>query len=191
MALASIVQLGHLLNRNLGPRRQCTSVQVERLEFIYGGQASPVTGVHLRVWPTVLWAPSAGQFVYISIPAIHGFARWYPFYVAWWGKADNRADGEGDDRPADEVDRSIVLVAEDDRFTRPEAQKRHTAIIDGPYGDEHDLRDYDTIVLLATGTGVAGQICYLKQAVEAFGPNAKEKKVVLLWLVECEGSCQT
>lgn len=78
----------------------------------------------------------------------------HPFFVAWWYR-----DAEED---------VIVLVVEKRKgFTQDlfhhasndiDPRSGMRAIVEGPYGEELDLESYDTVLLFATGMGIAGQL---------------------------------
>jgi hypothetical protein len=62
------------------------------------------------------------------------------------------------------------------------------AIIEGPYGKEIHLDEYGTVLLFATGIGIAGQLPYMRQLLESFhNYDAKARRIALFWQVESEG----
>jgi hypothetical protein len=62
------------------------------------------------------------------------------------------------------------------------------AIIEGPYGKEIHLDEYGTVLLFATGIGIAGQLPYMRQLLGNFHKyNAKARRIALFWQVESEG----
>ena len=69
------------------------------------------------------------------------------------------------------------------------AREEWKALIEGPYGKESDLRDYGTALLAATGTGIVGQLLYIRQILEDFTNYCtKTRKIVLCW--EAEQECR-
>ena len=52
------------------------------------------------------------------------------------------------------------FTAELDRHTN----KNLLAFIDGPYGVRHDFGEYGTVVMFASGIGIAGHIPYIKDS---------------------------
>jgi NAD(P)H-flavin reductase len=65
------------------------------------------------------------------------------------------------------------------------------AIVEGPYGKEIHLDEYGTVLLFATGIGIAGQLPYVKQLLENFhNYDAKARRIALFWQVDSEGRPQ-
>ncbi|KAN0103431.1 hypothetical protein V8E51_011744, partial [Hyaloscypha variabilis] len=61
------------------------------------------------------------------------------------------------------------------------------AIVEGPYGKEIHLDEYGTVLLFATGIGIAGQLPYVKQLLENFhNYDAKARRIALFWQVDSE-----
>ncbi|MCJ1313644.1 hypothetical protein MMC25_007323 [Agyrium rufum] len=57
--------------------------------------------------------------------------------------------------------------------------------IDGPYGTPVDVSEYGTVVLLATGMGIAAQLPLLKAVVdECHNGTAKARRIVLVWQLD-------
>jgi len=62
------------------------------------------------------------------------------------------------------------------------------AIVEGPYGKEIHLDECGTVLLFATGIGIAGQLPYVKQLLENFhNYDAKARRIALFWQVDSEG----
>jgi hypothetical protein len=62
-----------------------------------------------------------------------------------------------------------------------------SAFIEGPYGGGFDLRDYGTVVLLASGIGIVGQLPYIQELVQDYRcSKTKTRDLLLVWLVEEE-----
>ena len=60
-------------------------------------------------------------------------------------------------------------------------------IIEGPYGNELHLDSYGTVLLFATGIGIAGQLPYVTQLLEEYLEcKVKTRRIALFWEVESE-----
>jgi predicted ferric reductase len=60
--------------------------------------------------------------------------------------------------------------------------------IDGPYGDPPDFGDYQSVVLVASGIGVAAHLSVLKELVSGYHEHSvKARSVALYWQVESAG----
>lgn len=63
------------------------------------------------------------------------------------------------------------------------------AIVEGPYGEELDLSSYGTVVLVATGVGIAHQIAFARRLLEEHQKwNTKAQKITIFWELEKESS---
>jgi hypothetical protein len=67
---------------------------------------------------------------------------------------------------------------------------RMKAIVEGPYGEELNLDLYGTVLLFATGVGIAGQIPYVRQLLDDNNRwNSKTRRITLFWEIESESEC--
>src|SRR5438034_115156 len=61
------------------------------------------------------------------------------------------------------------------------------ATIEGPYGNELNLGSYGTVLLFATGIGIAGQLPYVKQLLEGYhNCKVKTRRIALFWETDSE-----
>ncbi|PYI33125.1 hypothetical protein BP00DRAFT_367459 [Aspergillus indologenus CBS 114.80] len=103
------------------------------------------------------WKVRGGQYVYLTIPAVRAlsFAESHPFSIVWW-----------EEGPNGEAITLSVLAKIESGFTRALASSSHEHLrvwIDGPYGQCIDTKQYDSVILIATGIGVAAQLPYAKE----------------------------
>ncbi|KAH7111270.1 ferric reductase transmembrane component 3 [Dendryphion nanum] len=62
-----------------------------------------------------------------------------------------------------------------------------SAVIEGPYGKELKLDSYGTVLLFATGIGIAGQLPYVEKLLEGYrNCEVKTRRIALFWEVESE-----
>jgi predicted ferric reductase len=67
-----------------------------------------------------------------------------------------------------------------------------TAFIEGPYEQQLDLESYGTVILVATGVGVAPQLSWIQQLLYGIQNSVvKTRKISLLWEIEAEGLWRT
>jgi len=127
------------------------------------------------------WRVEAGQFVFLSIPKFGIFTglRGHPFMISWW------------ERDLKGLTISLLVksragfTAELDRH----AGKHLLAFIDGPYGVRHDFGEYGTVVMFATGIGIAGHIPYIKDLISGYNNRTvKTQRIHVAWQIEeqCE-----
>jgi NAD(P)H-flavin reductase len=64
------------------------------------------------------------------------------------------------------------------------------AIVEGLYGKELDLESYDTVLLFATGIGIAGQLPYVTQLLEQYqSGGVTNQRIALFWELDSESKC--
>lgn len=128
------------------------------------------------------WGVRAGQCVFLSIPKLGIFTgvRGHPFMICWW------------ERDIRGLTISLLVksrtgfTAELDRHTN----KKLRAYIDGPYGTQHDFGEYGTVILFASGIGIAGHIPYIKELIRGYNScSVKTRHIRLVWEIKehCEG----
>lgn len=128
------------------------------------------------------WEFEAGQFVYLRLPEVSrtAFMQAHPFFVSWWDRDTLSLLIE----PRRGFTGSLQLYAKEERTKKADL----IAIIDGPYGKELDLTKFETVLLFATGIGIAGQLSYLKRLMEIKDRRATSiKRISLYWEMEYAG----
>jgi predicted ferric reductase len=156
--------------------------------------------VELVISPARPWKVLPGQYVYISAPAVRirsfadpftmvrSFMEAHPFTVIWWE--------EGTDGKAEQFS---VLVKAESGFTKALAETTHRQLrlcIDGPYGVSRNFDKYNSIhnsiLMIATGVGIAAHIPYVKHLIDSF-PSVElnkdqepRRRIYIVWEVEEE-----
>lgn len=134
-----------------------------------------VTQVHVSV-PRP-WRVKPGQFIFLSIPKLGVFTglRGHPFMISWW---------EHDQRGLTLsllVKSRAGFTAELDRHTDKPLQ----AFIDGPYGVQHDFGEYETVIMFATGIGIAGCIPYIKDLLLGYNScEVRTRRIRVAWEIK-------
>jgi predicted ferric reductase len=127
------------------------------------------------------WRVRAGQSIFLSIPRLGVFTgvRGHPFMISWWHR-----DRKG-------LTLSLLVqsragfTAELNRYP----ERSLLAFIDGPYGAPHDLGEYGTVIMLASGIGIAGHMPYIKELISGYNScEVRTRRVLVVWQVheECE-----
>ncbi|KAH8653957.1 hypothetical protein BGZ60DRAFT_386823 [Tricladium varicosporioides] len=180
------LRFGQILYRNIKHRTPFNRATVRTITYKTGKGDIPVSdAVHIYIRPSRPWRRQAGQYVYLSIPGVShtSVVQSHPFFVSWWYR-----DAEGD---------VIVLIVEKRKgFTQNlfhhatndlDQHNEMRAIIEGPYGKELDLKSYDTVILFATGIGIAGQLPYIAQLLDGYHNfGEKNRRVALFWELDSE-----
>ena len=121
------------------------------------------------------WKVRAGQYMFISIPklGIMTGLRGHPFMITWWDWSE-----EG-------LLTISLLVKARTGFTRQlnrYTEEKLLTFIDGPYGIEHKFGDYKTVVMFATGIGIAGHLPYIKDLIIGYqNCHVKTQRILLIW----------
>ena len=128
------------------------------------------------------WKVQPGQYVRFWTPAsgYWAFLQTHPFTVAWWTEDENGkavtvsllVKGQHG------LSRSLVAMKPREPFV---------ASIGGPFGNTVDTTHYNTIVLFATGIGIAAQLPVLKQAFSDYqqGKNIV-RRLSIIWQMDSE-----
>ncbi len=129
------------------------------------------------------WNVRAGQFVYLRIPRVSfwAFLQSHPFAICW----SEPLPGGGM--------RLFMLMEPRHGFTRRLAGHSGYSLmtwVDGPYGRSHyDFGDYGTVVMIATGVGIAAQLPHLRELSRGQKNLAvRTRRILVLWMFEKEGT---
>lgn len=186
--LTAVLRFCQILYRNAKYGKPFGRAEIRTITFRrpQGGDIPVLDAVHVHVRLSRPWEPQAGQYVYLCIPGLSytSFAQAHPFYVSWWYR-----DGEGNT--------VLVLIVQKRRgFTEKlflhasnglDGRSKMRAVIEGPYGKELDLESYGTVLLFATGIGIAGQLPYVTQLLEGYhNCEVKTRRIALFWELDSE-----
>jgi predicted ferric reductase len=165
--------------------------------------------VHVRVARS--WKYRAGQYSYLCIPGVGygAWMQWHPYFVSWWYK-----DEKGQDvvvfiisrqrgfsaSLADNSSGNLVLGVKESKDGNPRlllatdpGSRRGTGFrvfVEGPYGQEMILGEYGTVLLFATGIGIAGLFPFIRQFLQDFhNSEVKARRISLFWEVDSERKC--
>ncbi|GAA6032159.1 hypothetical protein JCM8097_007102 [Rhodosporidiobolus ruineniae] len=126
--------------------------------------------------PGFKWSP--GQHVFLSTPWLSkgNVLEAHPFTAA------NAVNDEGD---------FIILARVYDGFTRQLRDKvssttsaNISCYLDGPYGESHSLRGYDSILIVAGGTGIAPWMSHLLSLVGPSKTPLRCQTIHIVWSIQ-------
>ncbi|OBT43218.1 hypothetical protein VE00_06389 [Pseudogymnoascus sp. WSF 3629] len=123
------------------------------------------------------WHVKAGQYIFLSIPAaeLTSVLQSHPFLIVWW---ERNMDGLT----------IFLLVDPTRRFANKLdslQNKKLVSLIDGPYGLEHNFGEYGTVLMFATGLGIAGHMLYIRELVSGYNScDVSTRRIVLIWQVD-------
>lgn len=125
------------------------------------------------------WNFKAGQHIKLCIPSLSwgSILQWHPFTLSSY----------------EFVNGNMVIhliIRERKGFTATLANKgkpdhEMVALIDGPYGNQIQLRTYGTVLLFASGIGIAGLLLYAQQTLEDYDAQRTScRRVFLFWEID-------
>jgi predicted ferric reductase len=127
------------------------------------------------------WKARAGQYIYLCLPGVgHSFFQSHPFMVTWWF-----SDITGN------ASQIVLLIEPKSGFTaelqRFQKSEPLLAWIDGPYGQQKGISDYGSVVMFATGIGIAAHMPYLKELIHGRQEcRARTGRISLVWQLDKE-----
>jgi predicted ferric reductase len=142
--------------------------------------------LHVRINLKRPWRIRAGQYIYLSLPGLRalglGILEAHPFMIAWplYNEQERLS--------------SIVLLVQSCRgFTRRLQLfgSLNPGWIDGPYGgaDEDTLANYDKVLLMSYGIGLAAHLCTARYLLLAHNrQTARVRRLTLVWILETQGT---
>jgi predicted ferric reductase len=137
--------------------------------------------MHVTIKVPRPWDVKPGQYIFLTIPAAGSMSRFqgHPFMIVWW---EHNVDGLTISllvKPRHGFTRKLLGITGCDTL----------AFIDGPYGYSHDLGEYGTVLMFATGIGIAGHLSYLKDLIRGYNScEVRTRCVILVWQLDNEGN---
>ncbi|KLJ09438.1 hypothetical protein EMPG_15148 [Blastomyces silverae] len=177
-----------LLYRNFGKKRTTTAV-VEVLP----GEALRITLKLVRPWKF-----KPGQHLYLYVPSV-GFWMSHPFSAAWSETVDDLTDEKGLVKSRQDVlstqKSSISLIIRrrtgftNALFERASATMHGRislkAMVEGPYGVDHSLDSYGTVMLFAAGVGITHHVSFVRYLIEGYTQGTvSARRVTLVWIIQ-------
>lgn len=163
-----------------GAPRAIVSFSVSNAE-----ERTMVNAVHVRVLLPRPVRVQAGQYINLWMPSVSlcSWMQTHPFTVVSWSK------GKQDTmellvKPRRGLTADLARYAPTDERSE-ESSISFLALITGPHGLSEEIGHYESILLLASGCGVAGAIPYLKKAIYGYNTCTSQiRRLHLVWQVE-------
>ena len=122
------------------------------------------------------WKIRAGQYVYIWMSGVSFWSTFqsHPFVISWW----DDVQGKGVN--------IYLLISPRSGFTgkllRHTGSRALSCWIDGPYGLWLNAADYGSVLMFATGIGIAAQVPYVKEILQMRRESkARTQNISLIW----------
>ncbi|KAL9040255.1 MAG: hypothetical protein Q9214_004560, partial [Letrouitia sp. 1 TL-2023] len=138
--------------------------------------------IKVRIGVPRPWYVKAGDYVYVWIPGLSFWSLFesHPFMVVWW------------DQDAQEKGAAIyLLVKQRSGFTQK--LLRHVGPtelkvwVDGPYRSWSDFGDFGSIIMFASGIGIAAQVPHIKEILRDYkNHSVRTRSITLIWQMDRE-----
>lgn len=159
--------------RNLGSQSSKATISTPHLGHDPSSQAMDITLTLRRPWQI-----KPGQYVYLTLPNISrhhgGFLQAHPYIVAWTEGSDislivQRQSGFSND----------IFAA---------THRKTSVLVDGPYGQTQQFTNYDKVLFIASGIGIAAHLLAIRELLIAHeNRSARVRRITLLWFLETAG----
>lgn len=134
----------------------------------------------------------AGQYINLWIPSLSFWSIFqsHPFTVASWSDRE-QTSLELFIEPRRGLTQKLLhhlTPGTDSSQSRLDASLSRLALFSGPHGISAPVGDYETVLMVASGSGIVAQLPYLKQLI--YGHNAhksRTRRVHLVWQLETRG----
>ena len=140
------------------------------------------------------WQVRAGQSIFLSIPKLGVFTglRGHPFIISWWQRDEGglKLSLLVETRAGFTTELSRLAHIRLNREGKGLEGKKYDArgllaFVDGPYGAPHDFGEYGTVVMIASGLGIAGHMPYIKDLIKGnLYCTVRTRRVFLIWQME-------
>ncbi|KAI0851813.1 FAD-binding domain-containing protein [Daldinia vernicosa] len=181
-----LIRVMRLVYHNLG--RGGTKTLVEAL---------PGNAVRLTVTMARPWTFKPGQHAYLYMPSI-SFWQSHPFSLAWSEEAeeltsDKLAMNRQDVLAMRKTSMSFIIRGRSGMThtlyqraaAQPDGRLMTTCLVEGPYGGEHMMHSYGTVMLFAGGVGITHAVPHVRDLVTGFANGTvATRKVVLVWIIQ-------
>ncbi|KAF3059220.1 Ferric/cupric reductase transmembrane component 2 [Daldinia childiae] len=160
-------------------------------------EALPGNAVRLTVTMARPWTFKPGQHAYLYMPSI-SFWQSHPFSLAWSEEAeelssDKLAMNRQDVLAMRKTTMSFIIRGRSGMThtlyqraaAQPDGRLMTTCLVEGPYGGEHMMHSYGTVMLFAGGVGITHAVPHVRDLVTGFANGTvATRKVVLVWIIQ-------
>ena len=157
-----------LVYRNFSMSKPRTSILVENIH----------NSLQVKVRLPRPWEIKPGQYVYITMlrPGFFSILQRHPFMVAGSEAQDHDFQLRIQPR-AGFTNRLLARTLG--------GAREFSAFVEGPYGHGIDLQEFGTVVLFASGIGIAGHLAYVQKLVLDYRQSkTKIRDLLLVWHVD-------
>lgn len=160
-------------------------------------EALPGNACRVTVTMARPWTFKPGQHAYLYFPSV-SYWQSHPFSAAWSHEAETAG---GEKLPMDRQDVLAMsrtsmsfIIRGRTGFTNSLYQKAAKykdgmmltrCLVEGPYGGQHQMESYGTVMLFAGGVGITHQVPHIRNLVVGYANGTvAARKVVLVWIIQ-------
>lgn len=169
-----LVWMGFLIYRNFGS-------EIRNTATIIGPSHGDSQISQIRIILRRPWNITPGQYVYVTMPSIPhlfiGAFQAHPFVIAWSNVENDKTE-------------LILLVKVEKGFSRAVSMYRDHSyvIVDGPYGKSIRYNDFDKVLFIGYGIGIAAHLIPVRHLIRAHNNReARARRISLVWIMESDG----
>ncbi|PGG95318.1 hypothetical protein AJ79_10123 [Helicocarpus griseus UAMH5409] len=144
------------------------------------------------------WRFQPGKHLYLYVPSV-GLWTSHPFTAAWSDSEDDVSDEKGlvmsrQDVLSMQKTSISLIVRRRTGFTNALFEKASEnmdgrvslkAFVEGPYGIDHSLDSYGTVMLFAAGVGITHHVSFVRHLVAGYsGGTVAARRVTLVWIIQ-------
>ena len=162
-------------------------------------ESLPGDAIRITIQMARPWTFRPGQYMFVTVPSV-GLWTSHPFSLAWSSDSEEETlDPEKGLAPS----RTDVLalprasmsaiIRKRDGFTHLMFKKAEqssgrfvsNALVEGPYGGQHSLHSYGTVLLFAGGVGITHQLPYVRDLIVGFANGTvSARRILLVWIIQ-------
>ena len=179
------LRFAHVIYRNIG--NGGTQALVETL---------PDNAIRGTVTMARPWTFRPGQHAYLYMPTI-SFWQSHPFSLAWSDEsqrltAEKLAMNKQDVLAMRHTTMSFIIRARTGMTTlyqraaaSYDGRMTTRCLVEGPYGGEHSMHSYGSVVLFAGGVGITHAVPHIRDLVAGYANGTvAARKIVLVWIIQ-------
>lgn len=145
--------------------------------------------VRIKIRVRRSWNIRAGQYINVWLPGVgyRALLESHPFMIVSWAVNESW-------KP--KLTTVQLLVEPRDGFThrllryasRSSDEKKHRVLYSGPHGAPTSMKEYGTVLLIATGFGIAAILPHLKELVDGYKRcEVVTRRIHLVWQLKEQG----
>ncbi|ORX79281.1 hypothetical protein K493DRAFT_390916 [Basidiobolus meristosporus CBS 931.73] len=149
-------------------------------------QLLPGSVVRMEFFKPMKWAP--GQHVFLCMPGV-AFGQWHPFTITSTYEAIEDSTPECSIVVVIQAQKGFTKTLYEHMLANSGTQQNLRVLVDGPYGAYHSMHNFETVVLIAGGTGAAFTIPILSDLIrrKLHGPSVTTNRVHFIWSIKKRG----